>query len=213
MEWQLRIAAGERLPLDQSEVPLRGHAIEVRVCAEEPAADYAPRTGKLLHVAWPCAEQLRVETGVSSGDEVSVFYDSMIAKLVVWGEDRAQAIRRLSQRLGQVELAGVQTNLSLLKAAIEHPAFAAGDVHTGFLQEHREQLLAEPDGLFRETLALSAMGLLCRRQQTNGGASPWSDTRSFRVNAPCVRRLALDYSGPRSECLGQLLRRALPAVL
>jgi len=194
VEWQLRIAAGEHLPLTQEQLPLRGHAIEVRVCAEEPAADFAPRTGSLRHVAWPQHPHLRVETGVTTGDDVSVFYDSMIAKLVVWGEDRAQAIRVLSQCLAQVELAGVQTNLSFLKAAIDQPAFRTGDVHTGFLAQHREAILARPAGWFSDTVALAVMGLLRQREQ-GGNASPWSDRRSFRVNAPATDVLLLSLQG------------------
>jgi 3-methylcrotonyl-CoA carboxylase alpha subunit len=202
VEWQLRVASGEHLPFEQTSLPLRGHAIEVRLCAEDPADDYLPKTGELLHLRWPAAsEHLRIETGVEAGDQVSVFYDSMIAKLVAWGEDRAGAIRRLSRALSETQVAGVETNLAFLHAVLEHAAFRAGDVHTGFLSDQRAELLREPPALAHKLLALAVMGELERRVRAARAASgqdrwsPWSDTRSFRVNEPRRDRLELRLGG------------------
>jgi 3-methylcrotonyl-CoA carboxylase alpha subunit len=202
VEWQLRVASGEHLPFEQASLPLRGHAIEVRLCAEDPADDYLPKTGELLHLCWPAAsENLRIETGVEAGDQVSVFYDSMIAKLVAWGEDRAGAIRRLTRALSETQVAGVETNQAFLHAILEHAAFRAGDVHTGFLSDHRAELLREPPALAYKLLALAVMGELERRalaaRAENGQDrwSPWSDTGCFRVNEPRRDRLELRLGG------------------
>jgi 3-methylcrotonyl-CoA carboxylase alpha subunit len=192
--WQLRVAAGERLPFAQAELPLRGHAIEVRICAEEPAADYAPRTGQLLRVAWPePSDHVRIETGVQSGDQVSVFYDSMLAKLVVWDVDRSAAIRRMHRALSQVELLGLAHNVAFLRAAVAQPAFRAGQVYTGFLAEHRAALLAESERDFPMRVVAALVGHVCERAQAAQAqsASPWADTRSFRMNGPSVETVQL----------------------
>jgi 3-methylcrotonyl-CoA carboxylase alpha subunit len=187
VEWQLRVAAGEHLALQQDQVPLSGHAIEARVYAEDPARDYLPQTGALLHLRMPeSSGHVRVDSGVVEGDTVSVFYDPMIAKLAVWDEDRSRALRRLRRALEGFEVAGLATNLGLLGRIAAHPAFAAGDVHTGFLPEHGAELAhghAEP----RELLLLACVGLIEQRKlrvpSHDDPYSPWNDTRSFRVNA------------------------------
>jgi 3-methylcrotonyl-CoA carboxylase alpha subunit len=190
VEWQLRVAAGEPLPLTQQEVPLRGAALEVRVYAEDPARDYLPQTGKLVHLSMPSeSEHVRVDTGVVQGDTVSVFYDPMIAKLVVWDETRAAAARRLRRALERFEVAGLTTNLTLLRAVSDNEAFLAGDVHTGFLSQHAQNLAARSRNE-RELLILGVAGKLAQRareRRTESGEdsySPWADTRAFRVNAP-----------------------------
>jgi 3-methylcrotonyl-CoA carboxylase alpha subunit len=187
VEWQIRVAAGERLPLSQAEVPLRGHAIEARVYAEDPERDYLPQAGKLLHLAMP--EQnahVRVDSGVVSGDTVSVFYDPMIGKLAVWDHDRAAALRRLRRALEDFQVAGLTTNLALLSAVAQHPAFAEGDVHTGFLQQHAASLHT-PVERVRELMILCCVGMLEQRKLSPAAHgdpySPWADTSSFRINA------------------------------
>jgi 3-methylcrotonyl-CoA carboxylase alpha subunit len=140
---------------------------------------------------------VRVDTGVESGDRVSVFYDSMLAKLVVWGEDRATALRRISQSLAQVELSGFAHNVAFLRAAVEHPAFVAGDVHTGLLTEQRPQLLAQANAGFERLLLSAVVGRLCARATAAAApsavdpCSPWRDTRGFRLNAPARDRIEL----------------------
>ncbi len=188
VEWQLKVASGERLPLTQDEVPLRGSAIEVRVYAEDPARDYLPQTGKLVHLRMPAeSAHVRVDTGVVQGDSVSVFYDPMIAKLVVWDESRSEAARRLRRALEAFEVAGLTTNLALLARVAAHPAFLAGDVHTGFLAQHAQELVPPAAGE-RELLILGAVGKLVQRaararvESGQDPHSPWADTRAFRVN-------------------------------
>jgi 3-methylcrotonyl-CoA carboxylase alpha subunit len=197
VELQLRVAAGQRLPFTQAEVPLRGHAIEARVYAEDPARDYLPQTGTLLRLATPePGSHVRVDTGVVEGDTVSVFYDPMIAKLIVWDEDRASALRRLRRALETFEVAGLTTNLALLSAVARHPAFADGDVHTGFLAQHEATLFEHDAALERRLYALACVGMLERRRQrarsvaSEDRFSPWSRTDGFRLNEDGVDKLA-----------------------
>jgi 3-methylcrotonyl-CoA carboxylase alpha subunit len=133
---QLRIAAGEPLDLNQAEIAPRGHAIEARLYAEDPANGYLPSTGRLLVFASSRSPGVRVDTGVAAGDEVSIYYDPMLAKLIVAAEDRPAAIARLRQALDHFAVLGVQTNLPLLKAIAAHPDFEAGRTTTAFLQQH-----------------------------------------------------------------------------
>src|SRR6202790_5380336 len=133
VEWQLRVAAGEALPLAQDQVIERGHAFEVRLYAEDPARDFLPATGRLAHFRFPArTRHVRVDSGVRSGDEIAILYDPILAKLIVWDRDRESARQRLVNALGQVELVGLANNVEFLQALARHPAFAAGDVDTGF---------------------------------------------------------------------------------
>ena len=186
VEWQIRVAAGEPLPKKQAELTRRGHAIEARLYAEDPARDYMPQTGKLTHLVLPSeSAHVRVDTGVSQGDVVSVYYDALLAKLVVWDVDRAAALRRLQSALREVEVASVITNVAQLSAVVGHPAFAAGELHTGFLEEHAAGL--ETRGYLDEEQlwTLACVGRLeTRRQRAQHDASPWADTRAFRLLEP-----------------------------
>ena len=138
VEWQLRVAAGERLPLTQEEIALSGHAIEARLYAEDPERGFLPSTGTLAHLRLPRpGEALRVETGVRAGDRVSPFYDPMLAKIVAWGPDRAAARRRLRAALAETEVVGPATNLDFLARVTDHDAFAAGAVATTFVERPR----------------------------------------------------------------------------
>jgi 3-methylcrotonyl-CoA carboxylase alpha subunit len=168
VQLQFAIAAGEPLPFSQEQVSLRGHAIEVRVYAEDPVS-FLPATGRLALHAPPSGPGLRVDSGLASGDAVTVYYDPMIAKLIVGGPDRAAAIARLGQALDDYAVLGLTTNLPLLWALVAHPAFAAGDTHTGFLSEH--PLDAAPPAQPPAALLIAAalIELEGRRQTVNGG--------------------------------------------
>ena len=145
VEWQIRIAMGEALPLAQHQVPLEGHAIEMRLYAEDPARDFAPSTGRLRHLALPEGlPGVRVDAGVRPGDAVSIHYDPMLAKIIAHGADRATALRRLDRALATATVAGIQTNLPLLRGIAVHPDFRQGAVDTGFIARHAESLLAPP---------------------------------------------------------------------
>ncbi|XP_012274528.1 methylcrotonoyl-CoA carboxylase subunit alpha, mitochondrial [Orussus abietinus] len=141
VEWQLRVAAGEDLPLRQEEIQLRGHAFEARIYAEDPRNGFLPGAGRLLHLTMPVVEKhIRVETGVRQNDEVSVHYDPMIAKLVVWGKDRDEALRVLRAKLFECNIVGLETNVEFVMDLCSHPNFQKGHVHTGFIDEHSQSL-------------------------------------------------------------------------
>ncbi|HEX7733440.1 MAG TPA: acetyl-CoA carboxylase biotin carboxylase subunit [Ktedonobacteraceae bacterium] len=158
---QLLIAAGEPLALKQEEISPRGHAIEARLYAENPEQGFLPSTGTVAQFHEPGGPGVRVDSGISSGDEISQFYDPMIAKLIVFGETRAAAIARLRAALSDTVVFGVTTNLALLQAIAEHPAYREGQTATSFLEEHA---LLEPGELARDgdalTNALYAAALL-----------------------------------------------------
>jgi 3-methylcrotonyl-CoA carboxylase alpha subunit len=163
VEWQLRVAAGEELPLRQNEIASGGHSIEVRLCAEDPANGFLPQTGRIGVLRSPVdplvpegEEEVRLDTGVREGDEVSVFYDPMIAKLIVWGDDRAEAARRMQSALAETALLGVTTNLAFLERVVRHPAFLAGDTDTGFIERHRADLLPNAEEVPLEALVAAA---------------------------------------------------------
>ncbi len=186
VEWQLRVAAGEALPLSQEELVIDGHAVEARIYSENPQKRFLPATGT-LHRLRPPAESphLRVDTGVREGDEVTIFYDPMIAKLIVWDRDRGSALRRLHDALERYEIAGVITNVDFLAAVAAHPAFAAGELETGFIDKHKDDLIPAPGPIPDQALALACLDLLLARQGHAAPAdphSPWSRVDGWRLN-------------------------------
>ncbi|WCS28599.1 ATP-grasp domain-containing protein (plasmid) [Methylobacterium sp. NMS14P] len=198
VEWQLRVAAGERLPLGAEDLALRGHAIEARVYAEDPARDFLPAVGTLAHLRQPqdVPGRVRVETGIVQGDRITPDYDPMIAKLVVWGEDRAAAIRQLAAALAAYEVVGVTTNLGLLRAVAGHPAYRAAELDTGFIARHADDLLAPRDGGTADPAIWAAAALTVLRDRRAAVAaqarasgdpwSPWADPDAWRMNGePC----------------------------
>jgi 3-methylcrotonyl-CoA carboxylase alpha subunit len=190
VEWQLRVAAGEPLPKTQDEIRSSGHAIEVRLCAENPANDFLPETGKIgvFHCDDPSA---RLDTGVREGDEVSVFYDPMIAKVIVHGADRDESARRMQAALAGTSLLGVKTNLAFLERVVRHPAFLAGDTDTGFIERHRADLLPAASDVPVEALVAAAARIFLDERDTMRAlpASPWNDTGGWRLNQPALRRM------------------------
>ena len=199
VEWQLRVAAGEPLPLPQDRIELVGHAIEARLYAEDPRKEFLPSTGKLVHLRLPAEPgaslpgtraAVRVDSGVDQGDVVSPHYDAMLAKIVVWGRDRPEAVRLMARALADTELVGPASNLDFLSAIVRHPAFAANDIDTGFVLRHRDELLPEPAPTPALALALAALYLVHdRRRKTAAEAartadpySPWASGRGWRLN-------------------------------
>lgn len=191
VEWQLRVAAGEPLPLAQEAITATGHAFEARLYAEDPGRDFLPAAGWISHLAFPPADpHTRIDSGVVEGDRVSVHYDPMLAKLIVWDRDRASALRRLKSALAATRLAGLETNLAFLNAVAGHPAFARGGIDTGFLDRERETLIPESGPADDTTLALATLYLLKERAvlaRTRAAAStdptsPWHDSGGWRLN-------------------------------
>lgn len=159
VEWQLRVAAGQALPLAQDDIPLTGHAFEARLYAEDVPRGFLPATGTLSHLQFP--PQVRADSGVRAGDEISPWYDPMIAKVIVQGQDRTQALAALAAGLEQTQVAGTVTNLAFLRALARHPGFAAGQVDTGLIARDLDDLTARaprPDAVVAAA-ALKAAGL------------------------------------------------------
>ncbi|MBV9712501.1 MAG: acetyl/propionyl/methylcrotonyl-CoA carboxylase subunit alpha [Ktedonobacteraceae bacterium] len=191
---QLSIAAGEPLGITQEQVYQRGHAIEVRLYAEDPEHNFLPSTGTINLFTIPEGPGVRVDSGIESGDEISQFYDPMIAKLIVYGEDRSSAIARLQQTLARSAISGVITNISLLQSISNHPAFQAGHTHTSFLEEHGFlQASLQEEALPSEVLTAAAWSELQQeiqvRSSRNGSNSgtnaskynPWQALGPWRM--------------------------------
>jgi 3-methylcrotonyl-CoA carboxylase alpha subunit len=167
VEWQIRVARGEALPWRQADLTADGHAIEVRLYAEDPQRDFLPQTGRLLHLHLPDdLAGLRVDSGVRAGDIVSVHYDPMLAKIIAHGSDRAQALARLRQALAATEVVGVGNNRAFLYRLISHPAFAGAALDTGFIERHQADLLPPPAPASDRFIALAALALLCQATVT-----------------------------------------------
>ncbi len=192
VEWQLRVAAGEPLPRSQDKVLFCGHAIETRLYAEDPARGFLPATGRLAHLRWPeLGPHVRVDTGIRVGDDISVHYDPMIAKLAVWGEDRLAAVRKLRTALSACQVAGVRNNVDFLRAIAFHPAFEAAALDTGFIERHRADLLPpDPAQPLLDAWAIACAELtlyqeeIAREAALNSGDpwSPWSRGDGWRLN-------------------------------
>ncbi len=194
VEWQLRIAAGEPLPLPQEKIPLRGHAIEARLYAEDPARDFAPSTGRLTHLRLPAEDaHTRIDSGVREGDAISVHYDPMLAKLIVWDEDRPRALVRLRRALAEYEAVGPATNLPLLRAIAAHPAYQTADLDTGFIPRHAATLLAPPSPAPFIALAAATYRALDREPgpPTEDNWSPWNLRTAWRLNGDGYQDLLL----------------------
>ena len=197
VEWQLRVAAGERLPLLQDALGIAGHAIEARIYAEDPARDFMPSIGRISHLRTPEeGAGIRVDSGVRQGDPITPYYDAMIAKLIVHGADRATALRRLRSALAGYEVVGVQTNLDLLRAIAAEPDFAAGALDTGFIARHPAVLgqagVDVPDQVW-------AAAVMAARSQAAGARpadpadpfSPWGAMDGWRMNVARAETLVL----------------------
>ncbi|CAL95685.1 acetyl/propionyl/methylcrotonyl-CoA carboxylase subunit alpha [Azoarcus olearius] len=198
VEWQLRVASGEKLPLAQEQLQIRGHALEARIYAEDPAKGFLPSTGKLVHLA-PPAEGLhvRVDTGVEEGDEISPHYDPMIAKLIVWDINRDRALARMLQALADYRVVGVANNIEFLSRLTACPAFATADLDTGLIERERAYLFPEGDAIPAEVWRVAALAELLRdrrygeekAQRGRDPLSPWHARDGWRMNASARRNL------------------------
>ena len=192
VEWQLRVAAGEALPLRQDQLQLQGHAIEARIYAEDPARDFLPSIGVIEHLVAPAGDDVRVDTGVREGDEITPYYDPMIAKLIVHGTNRAAAIAKMREALARYEIVGVATNVEFLGRLMSAPSFAEGRVDTALIERERAFLFpspAEPTDADFQAAARAAT------QPTSTGNSPWSDARGWRLGSRAAREVRLEWRG------------------
>ncbi|KAK6190730.1 hypothetical protein SNE40_002530 [Patella caerulea] len=166
VEWQIRVASGEKIPKTQKELKFKGHAFEARIYAEDPNSNFMPGAGPLLHLSTPApTDSIRIETGVRQGDEVSVHYDPMIAKLVVWSEDRQSALQRTIAALNQYQVVGLSTNIQFLLDLAKHPEFQAGNVNTDFIPQYSDELFPSRP-LTNRNLCQAALVLILWRQRS-----------------------------------------------
>ena len=212
--WQIRVARGEALPISQAQVPLIGHAIEVRLYAEDPANEFLPATGTLsLYRESAPGEGRRVDSGVSEGDSVSPFYDPMLAKLFAWGEDREQARLRLLAMLDEFAIGGVKTNIAFLRRILAHPAFAAAELDTGFIARHQEVLLptaSELPAAFWQAAAQAWLQSTPARLRADDPGSPWAEREGLRLGLPARSSVHLVSAGQDQAVA---LERSAPSTL
>ena len=201
VEWQLRVAAGQPLPLAQDDVRLRGHAIEARICAENPDANFLPATGTLQVARWPAHVSFersdaspRIDRGFDEGDTISPHYDSMIAKLIVWGADRAQALARLDAALAATHIVGLHTNVAFLRRVVNTRAFATADLDTALIERERAALFEQAP----LPIECAAAGVVARELALEAalqGNDPWSRRDGWRMFGGATRRFDLDVGG------------------
>ncbi len=210
VEWQLRVAYGEALPLAQNELAINGHAIEARIYAENPAKIFLPSRGTLHHLSMPPEDgPVRIDSGVREGDAISPYYDPMIAKLICWGETRAVALRALAGALRECEIAGVHTNVEFLIRTVESDAFTSADLDTGLIERNHAQLLPTDLAIAPEALVAAAFAIASANTVGGSGSSgihpagssirasvassPWDIQDGWRANLTARRTLALQW--------------------
>ncbi len=208
VEWQLRVANGQPLPRTQAELAINGHAIEARIYAENPEKGFLPSIGTLRHMDTPAAVNfelggtpggapaaVRIDSGVREGDAISPYYDPMIAKLIVWGADRTQALARMSQALAEFQIVGLATNIAFLKRLVEGAAFSGADLDTGLIERNSDTLFPLPKAAPVGALALAAVALIdaetaASRAQSDNPADPWGNALGWRLNSAYQRQLS-----------------------
>jgi len=196
VEWQLRVAAGEPLPLRQDQLAIDGHSIEARIYAEDPDKGFLPSTGRLVHLAPPPeSEHVRVDTGVEQGDAITPHYDPMIAKLIVWDSDRPKALARMRQALAQYRVVGVANNVEFLSRLVSVPSFANADLDTALIEREQANLFPAKAPVPEEVWMLAALAELQREAaQARGAAdrdSPWRMLDGWRLNGSASRAIRL----------------------
>ncbi len=204
VEWQLRVAAGEPLPKKQDELRIHGHALEARIYAENPEKGFLPSIGTLRHMSTPQAvtfelgkgsagldpAAVRIDSGVREGDAISPFYDPMIAKLIVWGKDRAEALGHMAQALSEYQIVGLATNVAFLKRLVESQPFSHANLDTGLIERHHAELFPSVQPAAMQVLALAATSLLTSEQSAHAAANdPWANTSGWRMNGTLLRQL------------------------
>jgi len=203
VEWQLRVAAGETLPKTQEQLVLNGHAFEARIYAEDANNDFLPATGKLTLLKTPqTSEHVRIDTGVRQGDEVSVYYDPMIAKLIVWDENRDKALKRLSKALSEYRINGVTTNIDFLYNLATSAPFINEDIDTGFIEKNNDLIFHNNTKQLVNELPIVALYLILSlakkaqqaAAQSNDPNSPWHNSNAWRLNEAHLHTIVLAHN-------------------
>jgi 3-methylcrotonyl-CoA carboxylase alpha subunit len=222
VEWQLRAAAGEPLPLTQDQLRIDGHSIEARIYAENPSKGFLPATGPIDLLQQPDAVRfttgqtahplgqrmqgnpasVRIDSGIQAGGEISPFYDPMIAKLIVWGPDRKSAIARMQAALQQFEVAPLVTNCEFLQRLMQCPSFTNADLDTGLIEREREFLFAPSTTVIERQICLATAAMLAQEQEQSRSAEvtsgdPWDSANGFRLYTPLTRDIALEHNEQR----------------
>jgi len=188
VEWQILVAAGNPLPLAQQDISMNGHAFEARIYAEDPSNDFLPATGQISFMQIPNENQnVRIDSGIVSGDTVSIYYDPMIAKLIVWDKDRNSALTRLRGALSGFHVAGLTTNIEFLHRLASHDSFELADLDTHFLDKHGDKLVDDNNILSDELISAAALQIMLQQSQStancvNDPASPWNEKNGWRLN-------------------------------
>ena len=211
--WQLRVAGGEPLPLRQDELTITGHAIEARICAENPDANFMPAIGALDVMRWPehvafirnadgegqhDAAAVRIDSGFGEGDAISPHYDSMIAKLIVWGSDRAQALARLDAALAQTHIVGLHTNVAFVRKVVASRSFDSADLDTALIERERAALFEAPP-LPLQCVAAGVVAHALALERSRETTDPWSRADGWRLHGACSRRFDVEVQGTHHE--------------
>ena len=219
VEWQLRVACGEALPLRQNQLHIHGHAIEARICAENPNKNFLPATGRLLTMGLPehssftrADYAVRVDAGVREGDVISPFYDSMVAKLIVHGATREDALNRMDAALAQTHIAGLTTNVQFLRHVVRSPSFATAQLDTALIPREAKQLFDQEKVGLAWAGACAVAHQLHFESQANPGCDPWSATDSWKSHGLSTRSFHFEFHGqahvarftPQRHALAQL---------
>ena len=199
VEWQLRVAAGQPLPLRQDELRITGHAIEARICAEQPDNNFLPATGRLDVLRWPPhvvfeRGPVRVDAGVGEGDAITPFYDSMVAKLIVHGDTRAQALARLDAALAATHIVGLHTNVAFLRRVVACQSFATADLDTALIEREAAVLLKQPP-LALEIAAAGVVAHALADEAAAEGDDPWSRRDGWRLHGGARRHFDIQHAG------------------
>jgi 3-methylcrotonyl-CoA carboxylase alpha subunit len=193
VQWQLLVASGEPLPLTQEQIQVHGHAFEARIYAEDPANEFLPSTGLLTVLRTPLpSAHVRIDSGVIEGDEVSAYYDPMIAKLIVWGSNRNEALRRLVSALNDFRVAGVHNNIDFLRSIANHPQFQRAELSTSFIERYQHQLVADTSHLHDDYATIAALAELVQSQQCD---KAWFANPGLQLNQPAQFSLSLQRDG------------------
>ncbi len=203
VEWQLRVASGEKLPASQDELSIRGHSIEARIYAENPDANFMPSVGRLAHLSPPASSRhVRVDTGVEAGDEITPHYDPMIAKLIVWGADRDEALRHMREALERFQIVGVANNVEFLGRLVRTRSFATADLDTSLIEREREALQPGSGAVPDDAWLLAGMAELARTAERVAAAapgSPWASLDGFRLGSVAANAVSLRHGDEERE--------------
>ncbi|MCP4387919.1 MAG: acetyl/propionyl/methylcrotonyl-CoA carboxylase subunit alpha [Gammaproteobacteria bacterium] len=208
VEWQLRVACGEPLPLKQADIDCQGHAIEARIYAETPHKGFMPAAGQIKYLSLPAtADGVRIDTGVRNGDLIGINYDPMIAKLIVHAADRSTALAKLAHALSRYQILGLNTNIGFLASLVTMPEFNAADFDTGFIGKHRDQLFAQDPRHLREAMIIAAAAMLPALETSteSGRHSAWDARDLWRMNLPAAQSIELEHDG---DCSAVVIRRS-----